>query len=117
MRNCPKCQKGSSSRTITTITSNQRHSVYKRTRCKPFSCMEGLHANCEPQCNKMTCPNCSTVSCYICRKVINGYEHFDNVSHDTAATSSSMGLNDLQFISQILQVDELTRANVCYGIR
>ncbi|KII87947.1 hypothetical protein PLICRDRAFT_176699 [Plicaturopsis crispa FD-325 SS-3] len=32
----------------------------------------------EHGCNKMTCPNCHTVSCYICRKVINGYEHFAN---------------------------------------
>jgi TRIAD3 protein (E3 ubiquitin-protein ligase RNF216) len=30
----------------------------------------------EHGCNKMTCPNCRTVSCYICRKIINGYEHF-----------------------------------------
>ncbi|KAG1852496.1 hypothetical protein F4604DRAFT_1805515 [Suillus subluteus] len=32
----------------------------------------------EHGCNKMTCPNCRTVSCYICREVINGYEHFGN---------------------------------------
>lgn len=32
----------------------------------------------EHGCNKMTCPNCQTVSCYICREVINGYEHFVN---------------------------------------
>ncbi|KAF8415232.1 hypothetical protein L210DRAFT_2744704 [Boletus edulis BED1] len=31
------------------------------------------------QCNKMTCPNCHTVSCYICRKIIVGYDHFSNV--------------------------------------
>ncbi|KAG2353771.1 hypothetical protein BDR07DRAFT_1454389 [Suillus spraguei] len=30
------------------------------------------------QCNKMTCPNCRTLSCYTCREVINGYEHFGN---------------------------------------
>ncbi|KIJ28579.1 hypothetical protein M422DRAFT_105303, partial [Sphaerobolus stellatus SS14] len=30
----------------------------------------------ENGCNKMTCPNCHTFSCYICRKVISGYEHF-----------------------------------------
>lgn len=30
-------------------------------------------------CNKMTCPNCQTVSCYICREVITGYEHFGRV--------------------------------------
>ncbi|KAG8216970.1 hypothetical protein J3R82DRAFT_7275 [Butyriboletus roseoflavus] len=33
----------------------------------------------EMGCNKMTCPGCYTVSCYICRKIIsNGYEHFSN---------------------------------------
>ncbi|OCH88146.1 hypothetical protein OBBRIDRAFT_795550 [Obba rivulosa] len=32
----------------------------------------------ETGCNKMTCPNCQTVSCYICRKVIHGYDHFNN---------------------------------------
>ncbi|RDX42329.1 hypothetical protein OH76DRAFT_1363022 [Lentinus brumalis] len=30
----------------------------------------------EMGCNKMTCPNCRTLSCYICRKVIVGYDHF-----------------------------------------
>lgn len=34
----------------------------------------------EHGCNKMTCPNCRTVSCYICREVIKGYEHFGNNS-------------------------------------
>ena len=29
---------------------------------------------------KMTCPNCATLSCYICRKVIVGYDHFSRVS-------------------------------------
>ncbi|KIK21112.1 hypothetical protein PISMIDRAFT_565348 [Pisolithus microcarpus 441] len=29
------------------------------------------------QCNKMTCPNCHTLSCYICRQIITGYDHFD----------------------------------------
>ncbi|CAK5264691.1 unnamed protein product [Mycena citricolor] len=27
-------------------------------------------------CNKMTCPFCHTKSCYLCRKVITGYDHF-----------------------------------------
>ncbi|PIL26358.1 hypothetical protein GSI_12114 [Ganoderma sinense ZZ0214-1] len=31
----------------------------------------------EMGCNKMTCPNCGTLSCYVCRKVINGYDHFN----------------------------------------
>lgn len=31
------------------------------------------------QCNKMSCPNCMTLSCYVCRKVITGYDHFNEV--------------------------------------
>ena len=27
----------------------------------------------------MTCPNCRTLSCYVCRQVVTGYEHFDQV--------------------------------------
>ncbi|KAJ7172366.1 hypothetical protein C8R46DRAFT_992489 [Mycena filopes] len=27
-------------------------------------------------CNKMICPNCQTLSCYICRQRITGYDHF-----------------------------------------
>ncbi|OJA15761.1 hypothetical protein AZE42_05347 [Rhizopogon vesiculosus] len=34
----------------------------------------------ERGCNKMTCPNCRTLSCYSCRKVIDGYNHFGPVS-------------------------------------
>ncbi|KAJ7591319.1 hypothetical protein C8J56DRAFT_935212 [Mycena floridula] len=28
-------------------------------------------------CNKMICTNCSTMSCYVCRQTITGYDHFD----------------------------------------
>jgi len=28
-------------------------------------------------CNKMRCPNCGTLLCYICRQVLQGYDHFD----------------------------------------
>lgn len=32
----------------------------------------------EMGCNKMTCPDCRTISCYTCREVIRGYDHFSN---------------------------------------
>lgn len=37
----------------------------------------------EQGCNKMTCPNCATMSCYICRKVVTGYNHFGNPPPNT----------------------------------
>lgn len=29
-------------------------------------------------CNKITCTYCHTVSCYVCRSIIKGYDHFDD---------------------------------------
>ena len=29
------------------------------------------------QCNKMVCPYCNTLSCYVCREIVTGYEHFN----------------------------------------
>lgn len=31
----------------------------------------------ENGCNKMRCPYCQTLSCYVCRQLITGYEHFN----------------------------------------
>ncbi|KAJ7271887.1 hypothetical protein B0H12DRAFT_1091875 [Mycena haematopus] len=48
----------------------------------------------EAGCNKMTCPNCMALSCYICRQLINGYEHFDQrpaQQHQAAGTSKAGG--------------------------
>jgi TRIAD3 protein (E3 ubiquitin-protein ligase RNF216) len=40
----------------------------------------------------MTCPNCRTASCYICRQIITGYEHFDQRrSTGNTPISSSKG--------------------------
>ncbi|KAF8911320.1 hypothetical protein CPB85DRAFT_1303537 [Mucidula mucida] len=41
-------------------------------------------------CNKMICPNCSTMSCYVCRQVITGYDHFNQQppNHPTTAAMS-----------------------------
>ncbi|KAJ3490885.1 hypothetical protein NLJ89_g11396 [Agrocybe chaxingu] len=42
-------------------------------------------------CNKMTCPHCRTLSCYVCRKVINGYEHFNQTPAGRPSTSQNDG--------------------------
>lgn len=42
------------------------------TRADRFNCVN----MCFVQCNKMTCPYCHTLSCYVCRQVVTGYEHF-----------------------------------------
>ncbi|KIK93205.1 hypothetical protein PAXRUDRAFT_829200 [Paxillus rubicundulus Ve08.2h10] len=44
----------------------------------------------EMGCNKMTCPNCHTMSCYICRSIIIGYDHFvDRGAHAGARANRS----------------------------
>ncbi|KAJ7509982.1 hypothetical protein B0H11DRAFT_1957067 [Mycena galericulata] len=40
-------------------------------------------------CNKMSCPNCFTLSCYICRKIISGYDHFSQQPGQPLIASSS----------------------------
>jgi hypothetical protein len=30
-------------------------------------------------CNKMTCTRCGALSCYVCRKLVNSYDHFEQV--------------------------------------
>jgi TRIAD3 protein (E3 ubiquitin-protein ligase RNF216) len=45
-------------------------------------------------CNKMTCPNCQTMSCYICRKIISGYEHFDQRTYTGPTNSKKCMLSD-----------------------
>ncbi|KAJ2928164.1 hypothetical protein H1R20_g8934, partial [Candolleomyces eurysporus] len=41
----------------------------------------------EDGCNKMQCPWCKTLSCYVCRQVIDGYEHFDQNDPDDLESS------------------------------
>ncbi|ETW80698.1 hypothetical protein HETIRDRAFT_476396 [Heterobasidion irregulare TC 32-1] len=42
------------------------------------SCKKGFIK--ESGCNKMTCPNCRTLSCYVCREVVSGYDHFQQTN-------------------------------------
>ncbi|KAI6027044.1 hypothetical protein EDC04DRAFT_175483 [Pisolithus marmoratus] len=56
----------------------QHHVEEAMTRALMRNCPKCQKAFIKEQgCNKMTCPNCRTVSCYICRQIITGYEHFD----------------------------------------
>ncbi|THH31727.1 hypothetical protein EUX98_g2465 [Antrodiella citrinella] len=50
----------------------------------------------ETGCNKMTCPGCATVTCYVCRKVISGYDHFNQQQppYNVAADNSKCPLWD-----------------------
>ncbi|KAF8626497.1 hypothetical protein AX17_006551 [Amanita inopinata Kibby_2008] len=43
-------------------------------------------------CNKITCNGCGTLSCYVCRQIIRGYEHFDRTPGNVASTSKAGGL-------------------------
>ncbi|KAJ1300746.1 hypothetical protein OPQ81_002389 [Rhizoctonia solani] len=38
----------------------------------------------ESGCNKMTCPKCRSLVCYVCRKLIQGYDHFDQTPQGAA---------------------------------
>ncbi|KAG0261093.1 hypothetical protein DFQ27_003157 [Actinomortierella ambigua] len=45
----------------------------------------------EEGCNKMTCPTCMTVTCYLCKKEIrNGYAHFDPTPANSKAANPSL---------------------------
>ncbi|KAI0001329.1 hypothetical protein BJV74DRAFT_819893 [Russula compacta] len=40
-------------------------------------------------CNKMTCTYCRTLSCYVCRSIIKGYDHFDESRPGSAQRAGS----------------------------
>ncbi|KAF7363529.1 hypothetical protein MSAN_01009400 [Mycena sanguinolenta] len=43
----------------------------------------------ESGCNKMTCPNCFSLSCYVCRQLITGYDHFNQQPGQPAVVGTS----------------------------
>ncbi|KAH8112643.1 hypothetical protein DFH11DRAFT_1511497 [Phellopilus nigrolimitatus] len=47
----------------------------------------------ESGCNKMTCPHCRTLSCYICRQIITSYDHFDSVIGNRQGSSANTKCN------------------------
>ncbi|KAG9090822.1 hypothetical protein FS749_000263 [Ceratobasidium sp. UAMH 11750] len=65
-------------------------------------------------CNKMTCPKCRSLSCYVCRKVIKGYDHFDqtppNAPQRAAQSSSSKSKCPLWDSVDHRHADEVKRA-------
>ncbi|KAJ4488145.1 hypothetical protein J3R30DRAFT_3433416 [Lentinula aciculospora] len=44
----------------------------------------------EEGCNKMTCPHCRTLSCYVCRQAVTGYDHFNQAVPGTPGSSTSI---------------------------
>ncbi|KAG8973441.1 hypothetical protein FRC05_008832 [Tulasnella sp. 425] len=42
----------------------------------------------ENGCNKMRCPYCQALSCYVCRQIISGYEHFNQQPGQAAGSKS-----------------------------
>ncbi|KAJ3717653.1 hypothetical protein DFJ43DRAFT_789592 [Lentinula guzmanii] len=43
----------------------------------------------EEGCNKMTCPHCHTLSCYVCRQPVLGYDHFSRPGASASSSSNS----------------------------
>ncbi|KAK3677874.1 hypothetical protein LTR78_001969 [Recurvomyces mirabilis] len=40
-------------------------------------------------CNKMTCPSCSNLQCYVCSQSITSYDHFDQTPHRANVTGGN----------------------------
>ncbi|KAF8907296.1 hypothetical protein CPB84DRAFT_298608 [Gymnopilus junonius] len=70
-----------------------RHAIEEAmTRALMRNCPKCKKAFVKDQgCNKMTCPNCRTLSCYVCRQVIKGYDHFDQTPVGRASASKAGG--------------------------
>ncbi|RDB23527.1 hypothetical protein Hypma_009216 [Hypsizygus marmoreus] len=66
----------------------------------------------EAGCNKMTCPNCSTLSCYVCRQVVTGYDHFNQVAPGQAGSSNNPNAHKCLLWDQVEQrhADEVKAA-------
>lgn len=70
------CQAAAASRRL-----DRRHAVEEAMteallrRCPNPACKKAFVK--ESGCNKIRCTQCGTLSCYICRKIVDGYDHFD----------------------------------------
>ena len=102
MRNCPQCQKGVftqvcqfKSGSITRFCHMHAAFIKHNGVCPDFPVVDCDFADLPLfQCNKIVCPHCSTTSCYICRQVITGYDHFDMNRPDEVALSDHCQLWD-----------------------
>ncbi|KAJ3061811.1 hypothetical protein HDU98_002298 [Podochytrium sp. JEL0797] len=45
-------------------------------------------------CNKMQCPRCQTIMCYVCKKVITGYDHFSTSPNGAPQSGNTCALWD-----------------------
>ncbi|KAJ3244056.1 hypothetical protein HDU78_011536 [Chytriomyces hyalinus] len=61
-------------------------------------------------CNKMSCPRCHTLQCYVCKEIITGYDHFSKAPSGQAQTGKTCPLwedtehRNAQDVSNALQL-------------
>ncbi|KAI8833793.1 hypothetical protein BJ741DRAFT_550890 [Chytriomyces cf. hyalinus JEL632] len=61
-------------------------------------------------CNKMSCPRCHTLQCYVCKEIITGYDHFSNAPSGQVQTGKTCPLwedtehRNAQDVSNALQL-------------
>jgi TRIAD3 protein (E3 ubiquitin-protein ligase RNF216) len=88
----PECEKVSCRRckALTHIPISCEQHAKNQKACSRHTIEEAMTAallrscnNCKKQfikeygCNKMTCPSCKNVQCYVCSETLKGYDHFD----------------------------------------
>jgi hypothetical protein len=64
----------------------------------------------------MTCPNCRTLSCYVCREIITGYGHFDEVRH-IFFSSHPLQMRVEPSHDPVSLNGQNMRVNACFGIK
>jgi TRIAD3 protein (E3 ubiquitin-protein ligase RNF216) len=88
----PECEKVSCRRckSLTHIPISCEQHAKNKKACSRHTIEEAMTAallrscnNCKKQfikeygCNKMTCPSCKNLQCYVCSETLKGYDHFD----------------------------------------
>ncbi|KAF9009905.1 hypothetical protein BDQ17DRAFT_1347118 [Cyathus striatus] len=96
---CRKCKKPNHLPKLCKVIEKENALVRKHAIEEAMS--QALMRNCpkckkaflkEDGCNKMKCPFCGTLSCYVCRSAINdtGYDHFTRTESDQSPTIKSI---------------------------